>query len=335
MEDSGDGGNAGTHTTNVDNTNAVLNARRFWWVNQNQTYQFEIGGHYLWSPKTKSNGHRNPFYDFMCEVSAGDLVFSFCDTRIRAIGIATAPAQTSVKPNFGSAGANWAEEGWLIPVEFAELANVVRPKDHIVTLRPLLPEKYSPLQRNGNGYQSVYLTRIDHTLANAVIELIGPSYASTLRLLEGAVDWIELAADRVEAAIKGRTDIGVTEKEQLVKSRRGQGLFKANVRLNEKSCRVTGITDPRHLRASHIKPWKDSTDEEKLNGCNGLLLAPHVDHLFDRGLLSFRSNGDMLVSPRLDRTILRKWNINETQNVGKFNSEQAYFLDYHSQLVLR
>jgi putative restriction endonuclease len=32
-----------------------------------------------------------------------------------------------------------------------------RDKDHIEVLRPLLPERYSPLQPNGNGLQSVYL----------------------------------------------------------------------------------------------------------------------------------------------------------------------------------
>ena len=91
--------------------------------------------------------------------------------------------------------------------------------------------------------------------------------------------------DIEEKAIKGRTDIGATTKSRLVKSRLGQGIFKDNVRRNEKGCRVTGVTDLKHLRASHIKPWRDSSDEEKLDGCNGLLLAPHIDHLFDMGTL--------------------------------------------------
>ena len=67
--------------------------------------------------------------------------------------------------------------------------------------------------------------------------------------------------------------------------RRGGGrVFKSNVRLNENKCRVTGITDQRLLIASHIKPWAVSSDKEKLDGCNGLLLSPR---LFERGLISF------------------------------------------------
>src|ERR1017187_374328 len=61
---------------------------RYWWVNQNQTYRQEIKGGYLWSPKRNANGARNPFYETMREVSPGDLVFSFVDTVIAAIGVA-------------------------------------------------------------------------------------------------------------------------------------------------------------------------------------------------------------------------------------------------------
>ena len=61
---------------------------RYWWVNQNQTYHHEVQGGYLWSPKRNANGARNPFYESMREVAPGDLIFSFMDTRILAVGIA-------------------------------------------------------------------------------------------------------------------------------------------------------------------------------------------------------------------------------------------------------
>jgi putative restriction endonuclease len=65
---------------------------RYWWVNQNQTLRHEVGGGYLWSPKRKTNQARNPYYDFMREVAPGDLIFSFADTLIPAIGIARSHA---------------------------------------------------------------------------------------------------------------------------------------------------------------------------------------------------------------------------------------------------
>lgn len=308
---------------------------RYWWVNQNQTYRSEIPGGFLWSPKTRADGAKNQFYENMRQVSPGDVIFSFCDTRIKAIGLAIGRAETSPKPDFGKAGEGWSQDGWLVPVEFKELGHRVRPKDHIDAIRPHLPSKYSPLQETGDGLQSVYLAEVPPDMASVLAAIIGDEYTSTIAALQGERTESDDDAEQQDEAIKGRTDIGATTIAQLVKSRRGQGVFKANVRLNEKGCRVTGVTDPLHLRASHIKPWKDSNDEEKLNGCNGLLLAPHIDHLFDKGLISFSNDGDLLVSTKLDREILPRWGIQLPINVGMFNSEQSVFLEYHRNTVFR
>jgi len=91
---------------------------QYWWVNQNQTYSAELRGSFMWSPRQNANGARNKFYENMREASAGDVVFSFCDTRIKAIGIVTGSAQTGPKPDFGAAGANWSREGWFVPVDY-------------------------------------------------------------------------------------------------------------------------------------------------------------------------------------------------------------------------
>jgi hypothetical protein len=76
---------------------------RYWWVNQNQTFRQEIDGGYLWSPKRNKNGNRNPFYEFMREVAPGDIVFSFCDTRIAALGIVSGSSTPSA-PRITSPG---------------------------------------------------------------------------------------------------------------------------------------------------------------------------------------------------------------------------------------
>ena len=151
---------------------------RYWWVNQNQTYRQEVEGGYLWSPKRNANGARNPFYESMREVAPGDLIFSFMDTRILSVGIAQSYCWESPKPEeFGSAGQNWENVGWKVQVNFTELTNKVRPKDHIDILRPLLPNRYSPLQPNGNGLQSVYLTEVPTALAEVLTGLIGREIA--------------------------------------------------------------------------------------------------------------------------------------------------------------
>jgi len=110
---------------------------RYWWVNQNQTHRAEVRGNFMWSPKQNANGARNPFYENMRAVSIGDIVFSYWDTRVQAVGVASGTAETGPKPNFGTAGLNWANEGWFVSVDYRRLETQIRPKDHIEVLQPV------------------------------------------------------------------------------------------------------------------------------------------------------------------------------------------------------
>ena len=313
---------------------------RFWWVNQNQTYRHEIQGGYLWSPKKNANGARNPFYESMREVSPGDLIFSFKDTRIVAIGIAQSYCWENPKPlEFGTAGQNWENIGWKVKVEFTELTNIIRPKDHIAVLGPYLPEKYSPLQPNGNGLQSVYLTELPKLLAEVLMGLIGQEVAA-LSLRAQAVkpvpaDDLDYWEHKLELDIVGDTSVRETERLAIVRARVGQGLFKERVSMIETKCRITGVENPVHLVASHCKPWRDSSNEERLDGENGLLLTPSIDHLFDRGFIGFENNGKLIISPVAHRPSLERMGVETEQivNVGGFSSGQKQFLDFHRNSV--
>jgi predicted restriction endonuclease len=86
---------------------------------------------------------------------------------------------------------------------------------------------------------------------------------------------------------------------------------------------------PEHLRASHIKPWRDASNAERLDGQNGLLLSPHIDHLFDQGYVSFSSAEQLLVVPEVRASLLGKWGIDAGTRVGTFTREQQAFLEYH------
>lgn len=91
-----------------------------------------------------------------------------------------------------------------------------------------------------------------------------------------------------------------TEKLALHKARIGQGRFRADLLdLWQGRCALTEVDMPELLRASHIKPWRTCNNSEKLNAFNGLLLAVHLDALFDRLLITFQDTGEMVVSKRL------------------------------------
>lgn len=240
---------------------------RYWWVNQNQTYRHEVPGGYLWSPKRKTNQAQNPFYDFMREVMPGDVIFSFSNTNIRAIGIAASHAYEAPKPlEFGQAGAYWDNIGWRIDVKFHELRLPIRPAEHMTMLAPLLPTKYAPLRPNGAGLQSVYLTRLPEAFAAALIDLLGaearglvmgyyhaeeqPTYAVPG---VGLVQWEEHELHQMQTD----TTLVETERQEIVLARRGQGLFKKRVMKLEHACRITGVDREEHLRASHCNPATD------------------------------------------------------------------------------
>jgi len=135
--------------------------------------------------------------------------------------------------------------------------------------------------------------------------------------------------------VKRDVSLSQTEKEAIVLARRGQGRFRSNVLLIEKACRITGITNPTLLVASHIKPWRScETALERLDGHNGLALAQHVDFLFDRGLLTFSDCGQLIISPRLlqgDRELVSLQNPKQAMN---FSDKQKSYLQHHRQNTL-
>jgi hypothetical protein len=317
---------------------------RFWWVNQNQTFDQETRGGYLWSPKRKANDHYNPFYEFMREVAPGDVIFSFQGTYIRAVGIAQSYCYECPKPaEFGSAGPNWSHVGWKVDVRYTHMPVPMRPADHMQRLAPLLAKRYAPLRPDGRGLQSVYLTRLDTEFAEAMLALIGEDARLLVQAnrvddrpnptrspADGQVEWEEYLVQTIQ-----QRPIEATEKSALILSRRGQGLFKQRVRQIEPRCRITGVERIEHLRASHCKPWRDSDDGERLDGENGLLLTPSIDHLFDRGFISFEGDGRLLVSPRADHDSLKRMGVpaGDKTNVGRFSEGQKSYLEFHRERV--
>ena len=114
-----------------------------------------------------------------------------------------------------------------------------------------------------------------------------------------------------------------------------------------KGCSVTAWRESRadvrsqvskttHLVASHCKPWRDATNEERLHGENGLPLTPSIDHLFGRGFIGFEDDGKLILSPVAHKPSLQRMGINVTTstNVGAFSSGQKTFLEFHRQSVL-
>lgn len=156
-------------------------------------------------------------------------------------------------------------------------------------------------------------------------------YLASYRGTEGNLD--NEAEESVAEKEIQNSDLTTTEKESLIKSRRGQGVFRSRVASIEAGCRMTGITEHQFLIASHIKPWADSTNSERLDGNNGLLLSPHVDRLFDKGFVTFNPDGCVIIAPEAAE-VCCQWNLTSAQK-RTLSLEQEEYMRYHRDHVYR
>jgi predicted restriction endonuclease len=125
-----------------------------------------------------------------------------------------------------------------------------------------------------------------------------------------------------------------TEQEAVIKSRIGQGMFRGGVELLwNRRCAVTGVRAINLLVASHIKPWKKSTNRQKLNPYNGLLLVPNLDKAFDKGMISFDDGGHIIVSARLSEEDAAILGITKRLKLCKVSAETKKYLRYHRRHV--
>jgi putative restriction endonuclease len=304
---------------------------RYWWVNHGRNFRQELDGNYLWSPKSNRNGGRNPSYDNMTRAAPGDVVFSYADGRIGAVGVVIERVRTAPPPVELRSGRQHRDDpGWLLPVRFEALSQPLATKEHLTRLAPLLPARHSPLRAGGERNPGIYLAEVPADLAAALRDLL----AGQLQRIEEAVA-VQTADQLIESALEEqiwqRSDLAPREKRQLISARLGNGSFRDSVERVERGCRVTGVLDRRHLRASHIKPWRLCDDRERLDGFNGLLLAPHIEHLFARGHISFADEGQLLISRHLNPSVIRAWGLDRIQRSQPFRPEQVVYLHFHRE----
>lgn len=138
--------------------------------------------------------------------------------------------------------------------------------------------------------------------------------------------------ERLEIDVENKTIEEINEVgeviERVVKARKNQNKFREALFKRESKCKICGLAHKELLIASHIKPWSKSTPEEKLNPFNGFLLCPNHDSLFDKHLISFKDNGEIIISKRLSEKEQELLNINK-DIVINIEEENKKFLKEH------
>lgn len=122
-----------------------------------------------------------------------------------------------------------------------------------------------------------------------------------------------------------------TEKEAVILSRRGQGAFRNELIEYWEGCAISRCSQMDILVASHIKPWKDSTNNERLDVFNGLLLLPNYDKLFDFGYMTFTAEGKAIYSNLLSKTDKQLLGLTDTLSLSRIEQSHKTYLEYHNE----
>jgi 5-methylcytosine-specific restriction protein A len=128
----------------------------------------------------------------------------------------------------------------------------------------------------------------------------------------------------------------ITERKGLVTSRVGQGAYRKSI-INrwENKCAVTGFNHSRILIASHIHPWAEASNQERLDINNGILLSPTYDALFDKNLISFTTQGKIILSDQIETSAYEKIGVTGKEYINGFNTDNHSYLIKHQERLIQ
>jgi hypothetical protein len=133
--------------------------------------------------------------------------------------------------------------------------------------------------------------------------------------------------------IYGSNPPTVTERSGLVTSRVGQGAYRKRIIHRwEYKCAVTNFNKLDILIASHIVPWSQSNDTERLDVHNGILLSPTFDALFDKHLITFDNKGKIILSNNIEHAAYQKIGVTGKEQIHDLSHYNLSYLERHNQI---
>lgn len=292
----------------------------FYWVNLGDSFEEVKKHNFLWAPShsVRKNGKKsvNAGWKHVPDVKKGDVIICHEDKHVIYLARAISNAYAAPTPESRTFDP-WKEDGYKIDVELTILDVPVNNSEFKYEILGRFNEQCSPklFSVNEQATQS-YLISIPKHVASIILNCVGNELS---RFLESPSNL-------------GRkpTASQVREKNTRVKARVGQGQFRKDVlAIWNNTCPVTKVASPNLLIASHIHSWLLSDDNEKVDGYNGLPLAPNVDKLFDKGLISFADDGALLISRHLSITTLNALGIREEAKISGLTKEHIFYLAKH------
>ena len=295
----------------------------YYWVNQGQTYQEEKSGGYLWAPLKNIKGKSVFHWETMANLQINDVVFNYCGV-LRGYCIVKSLPYLTPRPAEFNWGVNWENEGRMCDVEYYDFEQNLTLNDIPQDILRLFPSVYSPLISTGLRANQGYLYAIDDECGSRILELANVHSVNYFDITEGNHDGLIILNDLPN----------ITSRRGLVTSRVGQGLYRRRLLQRwEGKCAVSNCSITEILIASHIKPWCDSDDFERLDVNNGILLSPKYDALFDRHLISFQDTGEIIISAKLTQQVLGDLKMSGNEKIKNITEgNKKYLADHRNKL---
>ena len=298
---------------------------------QGDTYQQEKQLEMIWSPQRDKGGHEPHSWLRMTEIQEGDRIFHYVKGNIVAMSMARENCKSAGKPDDLQNLDGYNDDSYIVHLNYHELDHPVNIRDHFHEISPLLPIKYSPFQQDGMGNPG-YLYPCNEELAIKLLEMISELniYLTSEEQLEFAIDAIKVTEHNTLIPL-----IAETELEVKTKIRLGQQNFRKKLLpLWEGKCALCGIDLPDLLIASHSKPWKDSSNDERLDPFNGVLLCRNHNALYKNGFIAFDVQGRTAISSTIVQEDYLKYRL-EADSTITIHPENKKYFRWHLKNVFR
>ena len=291
----------------------------FFWVNLGTSYKEVFKNKFLWAPQftLSKNATKivNPGWSSVAKVKQGDIIFGHRDSAIVCIAKAVQDVYASPRPESKTFD-QWNEIGWKVDIELTPIPQPIRDSE----FSDFFIEKYnafcSPKVFTVKGICSVFYMSLMPKAAGALI-----------------LNYIQDTDYIIDDVVPAATSAKNTERETIIKARIGQGPYRKKlVEIWHGKCSATDLAYEELLVASHIVPWALCDSSERIDPYNGFLLAPNIDKLFDRGLISFTDEGKLLRSESITDEILAKLGITKSLKIAAVKKQNLPYLARHREL---
>ena len=261
----------------------------------------------------------------MTNLKPADIVFNYCRGFVVGYCEIKTTHFLAPQPIEFNVDVEWENEGYMVDAVYVLFTVPIAIKTAYENIHQFLPEKYSPINKAGEKLKikanQGYLYQSNQKVAQALFKLANIKYNENYNN--------EINEEETPYELPKETS-----RQNLTTSRIGQGAFRQRVlRRWDYKCAVNGTSIIEILIASHIVPWREANDKERLDVENGLLLSPNYDALFDKYLISFDDQGKIILSKALDTEDFQKLGITGVEKIENLTPQNAKYLERHRKKI--